>query len=252
MILYDNERIDEVNDSLKLIQKTDGLTFGTDALLLAAYIDTCSAFGCELGGGSGIVSMLLLARKKLARCECVEVQAEYAELIKRNAELNFLDNLCAVHSDVRDFKPGKTYDVVFTNPPYMKASSGRANEAAKKNAARHEIFGDISDFCEAGKRLTRYGGSFYAVYRPDRMTDLIAAARASLLEPKRITFVHADAKSEPSMLLLESRRGGGVGLKVTKPLIIYKDKEHKEYTEDMEFILKEGCFPSVFHNRKRG
>ena len=32
------ERCDYVNDSLKLIQETDGLTFGTDALLLAAFI----------------------------------------------------------------------------------------------------------------------------------------------------------------------------------------------------------------------
>lgn len=251
MILYDNERIDEVNDSLKLIQKTDGLTFGTDALLLAAYVDSVKEIGCELGGGSGIISMLLLSRSKIAYCDCVEVQEEYADLIKRNAELNSLNNLNAVHSDVRDFKPQKTYGVVFTNPPYMKASAGRANGVGKKNAARHEIFGDISDFCEAGKRLTKYGGTFYAVYRPDRMTDLITAMREALLEPKRITFVHADAKSEPSMLLVEARRGGGVGVKVTMPLIIYKDKDHKEYTEDMEFILNEGYFPSDFYVRKR-
>ena len=31
MTLQENERIDYVNDSLSLIQKTDGLTFGTDA-----------------------------------------------------------------------------------------------------------------------------------------------------------------------------------------------------------------------------
>lgn len=252
MILNDNERIDEVNESLKLIQKLDGLTFGTDALLLAAYVDTANAGGCELGGGSGIISMLMLARKKLSSSDCVEVQGEYAELIRRNAELNSLENLKAIHSDVREFKPGITYDVVFTNPPYMKASTGRANEATTKNAARHEIFGNISDFCEAGKRLTRYGGSFYAVYRPDRAVDLIAAMRSSLLEPKRITFVHADVSSEPSMLLIEARRGGGVGLKVTAPLVIYKDKSHKEYTEDMELILKEGYFPSDFYVRKRG
>ena len=38
MTLYENERVDYVNDSLSLIQKTDGLTFGTDALLLAGYV----------------------------------------------------------------------------------------------------------------------------------------------------------------------------------------------------------------------
>ena len=252
MILNENERLDEVNDALKLIQKTDGLTFGTDALLLAAYIREKGAVGCELGGGSGIISMLLLSRGKLSECDCVEVQEEFAELIRRNAEINSLNTMNAVLSDVRSYKPEKTYDTVFTNPPYMKSSTGKANEVGKKNVARHEIFGGISDFCDAGKRLTRFGGSFYAVYRPDRFTDLISAMRASLLEPKRITFVHADTSSEPSMILVEAKRGGGTGAKITRPLFIYKDTSHKEYSQDMQTILDIGSFPDDFYIRKRG
>ena len=41
----DELRLDEVNDHLKLYQIRDGLTFGTDALLLAAYVK----------GGQGLV-----------------------------------------------------------------------------------------------------------------------------------------------------------------------------------------------------
>lgn len=252
MILNENERLNEVNDSLRLIQKTDGLTFGTDALLLASYINTANAEGCELGGGTGIISLLLLTRRKLSLCDCVEVQEEYAELIDRNAKLNSLDTLTAICSDIRDYKPQRTYDMVFSNPPYMKTSSGKANEVAKKNAARHEIFGGIADFCEAAKRLTRFGGSFYAVYRPDRLTDIISAMRSSLLEPKRMTFVHADVDSSSSIVLIEARRGGGCGLELTKPLIIYEDSSHKNYTSDMKHILDKGCFPSDFYNKQRG
>ena len=58
------ERCDYVNDSLKLIQETDGLTFGTDALLLAGFIKGKYKYGCEFGSGSGIISMLLLTRGK--------------------------------------------------------------------------------------------------------------------------------------------------------------------------------------------
>ena len=82
------ERCDFVNDSLKLIQNTEGLTFGTDALLLAGYITGKRAAGCELGGGSGIISMLLLTREKLKEALALEVQEEYAALIEKNAELN--------------------------------------------------------------------------------------------------------------------------------------------------------------------
>ena len=74
MELNNNERIDYVNDSLSLIQKTDGLTFGTDALLLAGYISSKYRSAIEFGAGSGIISMLLLKRGKISLCDALEVQ----------------------------------------------------------------------------------------------------------------------------------------------------------------------------------
>ena len=247
MNLYDNERIDAVNDSLSLIQKPDGLTFGTDALLLAGYITGKHRIGAELGAGSGIISMLLLTRGKAESINAYEIQEDYALLTKRNAELNNLsDRLNAVCLDVREVPHGEIYDVVFTNPPYMKSDSGLSNDSDSKAIARHELNGDILDFCRAGARILKYGASFYAVYRPDRLTDIIAAMRECKLEPKRMTFVHADTQSESSIVLIEAKKGGKSGMILTSPLIIYTDREHKAYGEDMEYIMENGVFPKKF------
>ena len=241
------ERVDFVNDNLHLIQDTEGLTFGTDALLLAGYMMNKAVRGCELGAGSGIISMLLLTREKIRSALALEVQAEYAELTRRNAELNGLsERLVSVNADIRNYRGEGEFDVVYTNPPYMKATSGKENSLSKKNLARHEIMGDISDFTVAASRLLRYGGQFFAVYRPDRLCDLISAMRDARLEPKRISFVHADADSEPSMVLCEARLGGRCGALITKPLLIYKDKSHTVYTDDMNYIMKNGSFPSEY------
>lgn len=241
------ERCDFVNDKLKLIQETDGLTFGTDALLLAGYINGKYKRGCEFGSGSGIISMLLLTREKLDLAIALEVQEEYARLSSRNAELNGLTNrMQVIHSDVREYKSDFEFDIVYTNPPYMKTSSGRSNALEKKNIARHEVCGDIYDFCEAARRMLKFGGCFAAVYRPDRLIDLIDAMRKNRIEPKRITFVHADTESEPSMALIEGKAGGRCGLTVTKPLIIYADKSHEIYSEDMNYIMENGSFPSAY------
>lgn len=242
-----NERIDFVNDSLSLIQKTDGLTFGTDALLLAGYVMGKFEYGAELGGGSGIISMLLLTREKVGNIDALEVQGEYADLIKRNAELNSLSHrLNSVCCDVREFSPSREYDIVFSNPPYMKATSGRGNTLSKKNIARHEICGDIGDFMRSGAGMLKYGAALYAVYRPDRLIDLICAMRDCGVEPKRLTLVHADTDSEPSMVLIEAKKGGKSGINVTRPLIIYRDKEHKIYSDDMNYIMENGSFPSYY------
>ena len=241
------ERCDYVNDNLRLIQDTEGLTFGTDALLLAGYICGKYKLGLELGTGSGIISMLLLTRNKVDRVCALEVQSLYADLTKKNIELNGLtDRMECVCTDLRDFKSSSEYDLVFTNPPYMKTDSGKKNVTEKKNIARHEVNGDIYDFCKCARKLLKFGGNFAAVYRPDRLVDLMDSMRKSDIEPKRMTLVYADLTCEPSMALIEGKAGGKSGLLLTRPLIIYRDKAHREYTDDMNYIMENGSFPSDF------
>ena len=246
------ERIDIVNDNIRLIVRTEGLVYGTDALLLASYIDPSRKYrrALEYGGGTGIVSLLALSRGRADEVTALEVQEEYASLIARNAQLNGLaDRLFALHADVREYKvsPEGAVDLIFTNPPYMKATSGKANDEDEKNIARHEIFGTIYSFLESAKAHLKYGGAFVCVYRTDRLIDLIDAMRENKIEPKRMTFVHANAKARPSMVLVEGRLGGGEGLLVTSPLILYQDEENTVYTEVMQRILDEGKFPEEYY-----
>lgn len=252
-ILHQGERIDRVNDDIELIQRTDGLTFGTDALLLAGYIKKTYGKALEIGGGTGIISLLCLARRKFGEIDCCEIQEAYADIISRNAAINGFENrLSVIHGDVRQIKVGEQYDAVFTNPPYMTSSSGRGNRSEAKNAARHELNGGIYEFCEAAKRHLKYDGSLYAVYRPTRISDLIAAMKAAQTEPKRITFVHADIQSEPSIVLAEGRRGGKPGVYVTRPLIIYTDAEHTRESDDIRYIMENGSFPNDFFSASKG
>lgn len=251
--LLPNERLDEVNHGIRLIQNTDGLTYGTDALLLAAYLPTTPIpAAAEFGGGSGIISLLALTTRQIAHIDCIEVQPSYATLISRNAALNALSERLTTHAaDIRDYaakgeRCGKM-DVVFANPPYM-VPSGAQNRTPEKQAARHEVFGGIADFANAAARLLRFGGRFFCVFRPDRLIDLLCALRENKLEPKRMTFVHADEKTPPSMVLVESLAGGKSGLRMTPPLFIYQN--HTDYprahSEEMETILESGVFPAAY------
>ncbi len=228
-ILRQGETLTEVNENLKLIQHKGGLTFGTDAFLLAAFIrEQKNAVAIDLGAGTGIISLLALCRGKVKRVFCVEVQEKFADIITRNAELNsFLfdgdSGISSICKDARELSHADTegeVDVVFSNPPYMRTDSGKRNETDEKFIARHEVCGGIEDFCRAAAKMLKHGGSFYCVYRPDRLMDLVCALRSSRLEPKRMTFVHGRADSEPSMVLIESKLGGAPGLRVTEPLIL--------------------------------
>ena len=237
LTLLPNERLDEVNENLSLIQKKDGLTFGTDAFLLASFIKSApSKKAAELGAGTGIISLLLAQRSKLSNICAIEIQKDFADLTERNAILNGLDSkITTVNADVTKIKAsdiGGELDVVFTNPPYMKTDSGKRNKSDAKYIARHEVCGDIGEFCSAGFRLLKHGGKFYVVWRPDRLCDLLFALRQNRLEPKIITFVHADTKSEPSIVLVSATKGGASGARVTAPLILHEDSEHKKMTPE--------------------
>lgn len=246
----DGERLDKVNESLRLLQKKDGLTFGTDAYLLAAYMHAnTGGSAVELGGGTGIISLLVASRKRFDKISVVEIQDVYAEIINRNIALNGMEEkLDVVCKDVRDLKPadfGKEVDAVFSNPPYMKTECGKRNECEGKYIARHEVFGGIDDFCAAAYRLLKFGGRFYVVYRPDRLIDLIDALRRNKLEPKKMTFVQGDTKTAPSMVLIEAKKGASSSLTLTRSLVMYKD-DSREMSEDASKIYESCSFAEFF------
>ena len=226
-ILLDNERIDEVNEKIRLIQKKDGLTFGTDAFLLAAYMKPQrNAIAAELGCGTGIISLLCAARNKFSFIHAFEIQEDFSSLTKRNISLNSLeDKISCSCADVRSISAqttGREVDVVFANPPYMLNDSGKRNMSDAKNIARHEVHGTISDFCGCAKRLLKHGGRFYCVWRPDRLGALMSALSENSLEPKEMTFVHADVDTAPSMVLVCAIKGGAPSLRISAPLIMHE------------------------------
>lgn len=250
------EKLNNVNEDIRLIQNTRGLAYGTDAYLLYAYVRPKSGgIGVELGAGSGVISLLLLSKGKLSLVHAAEIQECYADMMRRNAVINRLEERLIVHwRDIREMASsdiGGTADVVFTNPPYMKADSGKSSRYDEKQIARHEVMGDISDFCSAASRLLKYGGSFYAVYRPDRLCDLICAARLSGLEIKRMTFVHSDVMHKPSSVLVEAKKGAFPGVYLTKPLIIkniLNSDSGTEYVDspDFAYIYDNGRFKDEY------
>ena len=225
--LFPDERLDRVNEHLSLIRKTNGLTFGTDAYLLAAFTrPKPHGTAIELGTGTGIVSLLLATRKRFETIHALELQEDFAELAKRNVLLNDLGERVTVHhTDVRQARPeefGGEVDAVLANPPYMRTDSGARNESEYLWRARHEVSGGIADFCAAASRLLKHGGKFTCVWRPDRLPELILALESCRLAAKRMILVHGDETCAPSMILVEAIKGGAPGgLRILPPLLLH-------------------------------
>lgn len=184
---------------------------------------------CDLGCGTGLLGALLMARNTGLTLHNVELQERALALAGRTFAENGWQAEFAL-GDLRDaamLPAAGTMDYAVSNPPYFRAGSGASAPEPSRQSAREESNCTIADICTAAARVLRWGGSFAVVYRPERLVDLLVSLRAHGMEPKRLRFVQT--KDVPSLVLVESRRGGKPGLTVEPPLIIGSGEWEKVY-----------------------
>ncbi len=198
----------------------------TDSFVLSAFPRLKSGDRvCDLGCGSGLLGILLLAREPRLTVTGVDIQSAPLALARRAAEENGLsDRMAFYEADLRALKgtlEANAFDLVISNPPYFRAGSGYEAAGASRQVAREEKDCTVEDVCAAAARLLRFGGRFAVVFRPERLTDLLCAMRQVKIEPKTLRFVHHRPDSDPSLILVEGKLGGKSGLTIMRPLILH-------------------------------
>ena len=182
-----------INADRILNEPHGGIRFGTDALLLswAAYDAAAGKKRVlDIGTGSGVIPLLLLGAGSRSHFTGLEIQPEYASAANENAAQNGFSArftaICGSAGDAAALFPAGGFDVVVTNPPYMRADCGYVNTSHALSVARREESGGIAMFCTAAAHCLKSGGKFFAVYRPDRLSHLLCSMSENGIEPKEI------------------------------------------------------------------
>lgn len=251
-ILNENERIDDLElDNLKIIQNKDYFCFGMDSILLANFVDSINSKNIivDFCSGSGVIPVVISAKKKYRGIVAVEIQDEMYELLNKNILMNGLsDIIIPIQNDIKDVKCLKkailekynrdNVDIIVCNPPYKKQGTGVQNENKVKYIARHEEKCTLEDVFLSASKLLKSKGKLYLVHKPDRLVDLLEIARRYSLEPKKIRLVYPKLESRASIVLIEYVKNGGSELIVDKPLIEYLDDGN--YTDEIYSIYSKG------------
>jgi len=243
------ERLLDIGRGVRLIEKRDSQTFGTDALLLAAFCRGIKGGrAAEFGCGSGAVSLLLAARGAFSQIAAVERDEALYDLACCNVRENgFSHTVTLLFADVRGLTPataGGLFDAVFSNPPYFDPAAGRPSPNAARQTARHGTAGDINDFAAAAGRLLKKGGRFTVVWRPDRLPTLFTALRAAGLMPKRAAMAAAHPSAAPSIVLTEAVKDGGEGLMWLPTLYLATTAEQNAPpTDEARSVYESGVWP---------
>ena len=209
------ERIETISGyALRLPDGVFPLT--RESLLLGDFAGvTPRARVCDLGSGSGVLPLLLLAREGSLAVTAVELDPFAAGVCTRNlADNGFAADV--VCGDLRDrslLRAG-SFDLVVSNPPWYPLGSGTSG-----GSERSEETCTLDEVCAAAARLLRNGGHFSLVHRPERLADLITALRAHGLEPKTLRLCHHSPDARPFCVLLDAVRQGRPGLTVLPPFL---------------------------------
>lgn len=232
---------DETLDSFYLgrvlvLQKKSGYRFSVDAPLLADFIQTAESDELlELGSGSGIVS-LLLSIKPFKHITAVEIQESLADLASRNIRLNKLEGkISIIRKDLLCFRPKKKFDIVFSNPPYIKKNKGHLGPSLEKSIAKHELKVDIFGIMRKTGELLKKKGRAYFIFRAERKEDFMQAARMSGLKVRLIRYVCPRPSGPPNLFLTECDFTSQQE-RVLSPFILYDEEDN--YTSEAEEIFR--------------
>ena len=205
--------------------------FGTDAILLAHFCNIRrEETGCDLGTGCGIIPLKWHDEGHKGVAIGVEINPEAAQLFEVNIKENNLSTIQVECTDMREWKPNRTFDVVVCNPPYF--TGGFMSDNPQKAAARHEISCSMEEIASVASSLLQDGGRFCVCQRPERLTDVLCAMRASKIEPKHIRFVkQKSAEDKAWLVLVDGRKGGKAGLHFMQDLIM--EKQDGSFSEEV-------------------
>ena len=239
----DGERIDSIDrDNLYIIQNPSKFCFGMDAVLLSGFANVKkNEKVVDLCTGNGILPILLYAKTEAKSIMGLEIQEDIAEMANRSMEMNHIeDRVKIVTGDVKDASKifgASSFNVVTSNPPYMKSMAGIKNPNEAKYIARHEALCTLEDVVRETARLLKHNGRCYFVHRPFRLVELFSEMHKYKIEPKRMRLVYPYVDKEPNMVLVEGVKGAKSRLTVEKPLIVYK--EENVYTDEILSIYRD-------------
>lgn len=231
---------------LQISQPRRGYRAGVDPVLLAASIAAKpSQSVLELGCGVGTAILCLGRRISGLALTGVELQADYAELARHNANANDLPlrvitaDLRALPADLRQ----QRFDHVLMNPPYFDRDTGTPAADPGRDTALGGAT-PLADWIDIGARRLAPQGYLTLIQRIERLPEALAALQGRLGSIV-IRPIAGRSDRAPGLFILRARQEGRAPFRLLPALIMHQgaahDADKDSYTAQVVQILRNGA-----------
>jgi tRNA1(Val) A37 N6-methylase TrmN6 len=229
---------------LRLLQPLKGYRAATDPVLLAAACPAQSGESVlDLGCGAGAAALCLGLRVPGLQLAGLELQADYADLARQNAQRNGIP--LEVHEgDLAHIpKPLRhDFDHVIANPPYYPPGGSPSPIPGRARAMQVET--PLADWVNAASRRLRPGGWLTLICGADGLPQVLSAMGTKLGSSAVLPL--AAREGRPALrIILQARKGGRAAFRLLAPLVIHRgpahDGDRESYTPEANAVLREGA-----------
>ena len=225
---------------LHLWQPVRGYRAATDPVLLAACVDARAGQRVlDLGCGAGAASLCLAARVPRLVQAGLELQADYADLARRNAAQSGVV-LDVVEGDVAAMPTAlrREFDHVIANPPYYSAGGTPSPDAGR--AAALQVATPITDWVATGLRRLAPGGYLTLIISAELLPAVLTLAPQSTILP----LAPRVGRVAPRVIV-QARKLGRSPFRLLAPFVIHAgaahDGDRENYTPEAEAVLRGGA-----------
>lgn len=235
-----------LNGKLTLAQPAAGYRAGVDPVLLAASVPAQAGQSVlELGCGIGTALFCLGKRVGGLSLHAVELQPDYAQLARENAERNGLDatvldgDLAAMPDAFRQ----RRFDHVIANPPYFdRDASTPAQDAGREVAMGEET--PLEQWVDVAARRLEPKGFATFIHRAERLPDLLGAF-SGRLGSIQVLPLQARVGRDAGLVLVRGRKGGRADFRLHAPVLMHQGAQHLQdgdsYTPEIRAVLRDGA-----------
>jgi tRNA1Val (adenine37-N6)-methyltransferase len=229
---------------LRLLQPLKGYRAATDPVLLAAACPAVTGDGVlDLGCGAGAAALCLGVRVPGLALAGLEVQPDYADLARRNAERNGIafevhdGDLARMPTALR-----RDFDHVIANPPYYPR--GGSPSPVSGRALAMQVQTPLGDWIAAAARRLRPGGWLTMICGADGLPEVLAAMPLRLGSVAVLPLAPREGKAA-LRVLVQARKGGRAAFRLLAPFVIHQgtvhDGDRESYTPAANSVLRDGA-----------